>query len=100
MKTKDAMRMIDDHERGFMVHFEVQTGSVLPADYFPDRSEGEELITDEEKAWTLAKRFAKAGENQNIVNVYVVNQHAKPVADYKERILNVYPPAHHNEDAR
>ncbi len=91
MKTKDAMRMIEDHERGFMVHFEVDTGNILRTDYFPDKSEGEELINDVEEAWTLAKRFAKAGENHNIVNVYVVNQDARPVTDYEKRKLNRCP---------
>ena len=99
MKLKEAQEMIENHEKGFMVHFEVRKGGVLHAQYFPEKGE-EPIFNNIDKAWEMAERFAKAGVNHNIVNVYVIDQNYSPVALYEEKKLNVYPPPSHNEKMR
>lgn len=92
MKMQDAVRIINDHERGFMVNFEQVSkggeGSVMKSDHFPDKNDGEDLIKTEEKAWEIARRFAAAVNPKEYVNIYVIDQTFRPVAGYDDKTLN------------
>ena len=93
------MEKIETHERGFMVHFEVVGDGVLHSDHFPEKGE-EPIFNNIDKAWEMAERFAKAGVNHKVVNVYVIDQSYSPVAFYEEKKMNIYPPPSHNEKMR
>lgn len=86
MKLKEAMSIIDEKEKGFMVSFEVREGSILKSDYFPDKHSGEDLITTEDEAWELARRFADATD-KNYVNIYVIDKNFSPVKGYHQKKL-------------
>jgi len=90
MKLKDAMKIIDKHEGGFMVHFEKREGGCLHSDHFPDKHAGEDLFEDIETAWEYAKRFAKATSKDTYVNIYVIDHDFTPVAGYVNRRLKTY----------
>jgi hypothetical protein len=90
MNFKEAIDIIEKHERCFMVHFEVVEGGLLHSDYFPDKHAGERLIPTEIEAWELASRFAKATDD-NYVNIYVIDDKFKPVNGYESRIFKAYP---------
>lgn len=85
MLYAEAMKIIENHERGYMVHFEVIEGSTKRSDYFPDKHNGEGLIKDEEAAWELAERFYKATNHKEIINIYVIDNHYSPVDGMEER---------------
>lgn len=90
MKFTEARELIRG-AAGYRVEFEVIEGGLLRSDHFPDNDE--ETIPFENEAWQLAKLFAKAGKRKGIVNVYVIHgDDFTPVAGYKERGLNIYPP--------
>lgn len=89
MKLKEAMSIIDEKEKGFMVHFDVSDGRVKYSDYFPDKHAGEKLIKTEEEAWDLAKRFANAAPD-NYNNIYVIDNNFSPVFDYDSKKLKRY----------
>ena len=84
MKTQDAMDMINNKPKGFMVHFERCGDGFLRSDYFPEKHDGEPLIETEHEAWELANRFAKATKGSTC-NVYVIDHTFSPVKGYKDR---------------
>jgi len=88
MKFDEAKEFIH-RKSGFRISFEKREDGVLVSDYFPD---GEEPgIPTEEGAWCWASKFANAGKDDGIVNVYVI--HADdfvPVDSYNERKLSSY----------
>jgi hypothetical protein len=89
MKYKQAMKIIERMEKGYMVSFEVMDGSVLRSDHFPDLHAKEPLIPTEAEAWKLAERFANA-TGDDVVNVYVVDNTFSPVPGYSSKKLNTY----------
>ena len=89
MLLKEAMKLIELNEKGFMVSFEVMEGSVLRSDHFPDTDAGEKLIETEVEAWDLAERFAKATDDKT-VNIYVIDQTFSPVRGYDKKKLKPY----------
>lgn len=96
MKMDEAMEIIDEHEArinepvGYMVSFERMERGMLISGYFPDKHAGEPLITIEEEAWDLAKRF-NAATCDDYVNIYVMDQRFVPVGGYKSKELSIYP---------
>jgi hypothetical protein len=87
MKMKDALSLINEkRETGFMVCFDWIKGSILESDHFPDKHGGEKLIKTEEKAWELARNFAKATRGKTC-DVYVIDENFEPVASYKTNII-------------
>lgn len=78
----------------YIVSFEVREGGVLRGDHFPDIREGEKSIKGLENAWTMARNFASAMYNKNVVNVYVCYGSGPnrfvPVPGYDSRKLNRY----------
>lgn len=97
MKMKVAMEIIDTYEEhknrqpGYMVEFEHRKHSILASGHFPDANKGDELIPTETKAWDLANRFNEA-TNSDYVNIYVIDQNYRPVANHANKTLNRYPP--------
>ena len=98
MKTKDALDIIKkietkpkfkSNKKGFMISFEVIEGHTLRSDHFPDKHANQKLISTEEEAWNLGKRFASATDN-TIVNIYVIDESFNPVKDYSFKILKHY----------
>jgi len=89
MKLSEALKIIEKSERGFMVSFEKRDRSILRSDKFPDTDSGEPLIKTEAEAWILAKRFARATD-ENIVNIYVIDQTFSPVPGYETKKLKSY----------
>ena len=100
MKTKDAMKIIDDgwvrRLKGFRVHFQKRIDSDWVTDYFP--GEEDKPLTSEISAWELARRFAEAtksdgpeiGESDSF-NIYVVDDLGNPIPFYgtnEPKILN------------
>ena len=89
MKLEEARRIIRA-KAGFRVDFEQQDRGILSSDHFPDHDE--ETIGTEDMAWEYARKFAHAGVDDGIVNVYVINGNDfTPVEGYAEKKLNVYP---------
>jgi len=92
MRIGNALVLIETHNKnnatGFMVSFELRERGMLASDHFPDAHNGEPLIQTEEEAWRLASEFSKV--STRYVNIYVINQDYRPVAGYRERILNRY----------
>lgn len=86
MKIQDAMDIINNKPKGYMVHFEWCGGGGLRGDYFPDKHTGERLIQTEWDAWELADRFAKATKGKTC-NVYVIDDTFLAVKDYEKRII-------------
>ena len=93
MKLEKALEIIGEREEkiefsesGFMVDFERHERPFLRSDHFPDKHGGELLISDEQKAWELAEKFAKA-TGDDIVNIYVVDSNFSPVSD---RVIKDY----------
>ncbi len=92
MKLSDAKNIIDNAPRlaGYRVSFEIKDGGVLRSDYFPDKDET--ALKTEDEAWEWAARFAFAGKNKNIVNVYVISANDfNPAPGYEKRKLNIFP---------
>lgn len=89
MKLKEALKIINTKEKGYMVSFEVQEGSVLRSDHFPDLHAKEPLIPTEAEAWELAERFANA-TGDDVVNVYVIDNTFSPVPGYSSKKLKAY----------
>ena len=84
MKMSEALEIIDGKPKGFMVHFEVTSGSIAGSNHFPDLHAGEPLIPTEHEAWDLARRFANAtGPEYNCI--YVIDHRFVPVKDYRRR---------------
>ena len=86
MKMQEAIDIMNDKPKGFMVHFEWRDGKFLRGDYFPDKHAGEQLIESEDEAWRMAEKFAKKMQGK-IVNVYVVNSMFCPISNYRERMI-------------
>jgi len=86
MNFKEAMKIIDSDDSGYMVHFEKIEGSMLRSGYFPDKHADEELIETEVEAWDLAKRFASKTKGK-YVNIYVIDSNFRPVADYQNQTI-------------
>ena len=88
MKLKEAMEIIGNKPKGFMVHFEKVQGSILASDYFPDKHGGEALIKTELEAWELAERFAEVTFGK-CIDIYVIDHTFSPVKDYAlKKIIN------------
>jgi hypothetical protein len=101
MKLKEAMALIKSAEKkkpvkkeikGFMVGFEKREDGMLCSGNFPDKYAGEKLIKTEEEAWELAKRFAKATDENEYINICVKDSHFRPVAGYYEKTIRRYNP--------
>jgi len=88
MKLKTAMNIIEEKEKGFMIHFELKGGGLLHSDHFPDKHAGEDLFETEEEAWVLAKRFANATDSKQYVNIYVIDNNFVPVTAYEAKTIN------------
>lgn len=86
MKMKEAMKIIEGHNDGFMVSFEWKRGGVLYSDHFPDKHAGEELVHPEKEAWLLAAEFAKKTVGK-AVNIYVVKSNFVPVDGCREKYI-------------
>ena len=84
MKMQEAMDILNNKPKGFMVHFEWCGDGFLRSDYFPDKHAGEPLIKTEHEAWELARAFAKATKKRTC-NLYVVNNDFTPVYGYAAR---------------
>jgi hypothetical protein len=94
MKFSEAKDIIAEKgvRTGFIVTFEVRRNSMLHSDHFPDVREGEPGIKTETEAWDLARAFAKAKHDHEVVNVYVCSaRDFTPVAGYSGFLLNRYP---------
>ncbi len=89
MKYEEALEIIENKEKGFMVSFEKRKGGLLISDYFPDKHDGEDLIKTEEEAWDLAERFSKA-TGDDIVNIYVIDHTFSPVSGYSNKKLKTH----------
>jgi len=89
MKLQEALNIIETKENGYMIHFEKREGGILSSDYFPDKHDGEELISTLDEAWELAEKFAK-GTDEFYVNIYVVDHNFYPVEAYERSILKRY----------
>ncbi len=91
MKLAEAKGIIRK-AAGFRVEFEVLKDAVLRSDHFPDNDE--DAIPTEEEAWDLARKFAVAGKDAGIVNVYIIHgDDFTPVDGYQQKELNIYPVA-------
>jgi len=89
MRFDDAKEFIRENI-GYRVEFERREGGMLVSDHFPHNDE--ETICTQSDAWDYAEKFAKAGKNKGIVNVYVIHgDDYTPVAGYKEKKLNPLP---------
>lgn len=88
MKLKKAIEKIEKSEKhinlGFRVHFETFEGYKYAGDYFPERDEP--MFKTATEAWKMAEKFAKASKLH--LNVYVIDEHYKPVRNYKEQMYN------------
>ena len=86
-EAKSIMNIIEPNANGFMVSFERLEGcGTLGADNFPDKHAGEPLIENEQEAWALAEKFARATHGQ-CVNIYVIDANFRPVPGYKNRMI-------------
>lgn len=101
MEYKKALKIIKDSEKdldkskitkrdGFMVHFEKRGSGVLASDYFPEKRNGEKLISSIDEAWELARRFSNAVD-ESYVNIYVIDSGYKPIANYRAKKIRPYP---------
>jgi hypothetical protein len=92
MKMKDAQDLITKvpsvKSEGFRVHFTQIVGGQQVADYFP--AIGEDLIATERDAWVLAHSFA-AVTYGNYINIHVLDQSSRPVANAKVRSIRNSP---------
>jgi len=84
MKMQEAMDILNNKPKGFMVSFERIEGCMLASDHFPDKHAGETLIATEYEAWELARAFARATEGKTC-NLYVIDSHFVPVEAYHAR---------------
>ena len=88
MKMQEAMDIINNKPKGFMVSFEWYGDGMLRSDHFPDKHNAEPLIPTEWEAWELADRFARATKGKTC-NIYVTDNTFSPVKDYENRkIIN------------
>lgn len=85
MKMAEALEIINQKPKGFMVSFEHVEGS-LRSDNFPDKHAGEDLIPTEWEAWELARAFA-AKTVGRCIHVLVVDENLRPVPGYKDRMI-------------
>ena len=85
---QEAMDMINNKPKGYMVHFEWCGDGMLRSDYFPDKHNGETLIQTEWEAWELVGKFARATKGKTC-DLYVIDNTFSPVKDYERRkIIN------------
>lgn len=75
MKLNEAIKIIEERNKGYRVHFEHVQGKILVADYFPDSNEVPFKNTFE--AWGYAIKFAEATVGK-CVNIYVVDEKFSP----------------------
>ena len=74
--------------KGYMISFEAIKGPFLCSGHFPDKRNGEKLITDPEQAWEYAQAFAKATVGLTC-NIYIINEKFCPVDEYyNKKIVN------------
>ena len=100
MKMQDALDIIHNKPKGFMVHLEWDDGRFLRTDYFPNSlNSKEELIPTEWEAWELAERFAKATKGRTR-NLYVVDASFNPVKGYEQRKILNYQKQPDNQNNR
>lgn len=86
MTAKEAESIIlgTNKKEGFRVAFEEVKGSRLLAGYFPEHNEPP--LKTEERAWELAKDFAKKTRGR-FINIYVVDTYYCPVPDYRKNLI-------------
>ena len=99
MKLSEALEIIDDKPKGFMVSFECKLGRILTSDYFPDKHAGEPLIETEAEAWELARSFAEKTKGKYI-NIYVINHEFSPVPGYESKKIENREHAHDRQAQR
>ncbi len=75
------------HRKCYRVHFEKRELGLLYTDYFPERDEP--AFVTEEEAWKWAREFATKSPLE-YVNIYVVDEHWRPVPGYQERRLRTH----------
>lgn len=91
MKVSEAVKIINEgwvkKRKGFRVHFEKKTGSEFITDYVP--GEKEKPLESEVAAWRLAWKLSEATKSndteigeEDLVNIYVVDEQGKPVKFY------------------
>jgi hypothetical protein len=99
MKTKEAMEIMDEgwvkRLKGFRVHFQQRVDGEWTTDYFPDMEE--KPLPSDISAWELARRFAEAtkpekteGDDEGVVNIYVVDESENPIKHYGTGQLEVF----------
>jgi hypothetical protein len=79
-----ALKIMCGKKRGFVVMFEHKRGAILELDHFPEGDE--RLIYTEEKAWELARAFAKETKG-SCVNIYIADEDFITVKNYKDNYI-------------
>lgn len=87
MKMQDALDIIYERPKGYMVSFERCGDGFLKSDHFPDKHAGEDLIPTETEAWIIAKKFA-AKMRGRVCNLYVVDSNFSPVTNYIDKQIS------------
>jgi hypothetical protein len=87
MKMQEAMDIMNNKPKGFMVSFERCGDGFLRSDHFPDKHAGEPLIATEHEAWELARDFARAAKGR-VCNLYVIDSTFQPVRGYESRMID------------
>lgn len=82
----EAMEIMQDRPKRYMVSFEYAGDGFLRSDHFPDMHAGEELIQTETEAWELARRFA-AKTKGRCVNIFVTDSRFCPVEGYQTKFI-------------
>ena len=101
MKVKEALKIIDEgwvnKVKGYRVHLQKKVNSELITDYVP--GEGEKPLDSDVVAWRLAWKLAEAAKSNGpeiadneIVNVYVVNDTGDPIVYYGTNRFEVFNP--------
>jgi hypothetical protein len=83
---QEALDLINNKPKGYMVSFEWCGDGFLRSDHFPDKHAGEKLIESESQAWELAESFALAMKGK-VCNLYVVGHDFRPVENYRVRYI-------------
>ncbi len=101
MKSKEALKIIDEgwvkKIKGYRVHFQRKVNSELVTDYVP--GEGDKPLDSDVVAWRLAWKLAEASRSDRpeiadneIVNVYVVDDAGNPIIYYGTNRFEVFNP--------
>jgi hypothetical protein len=91
MKTKDALKIIDENwvkkRKGFRVHFQKMVNSDLITDYVPP--EEVKPLDSDVLAWRLAWKLSESTKTDSpefsdgeMINIYVVDEEGNPINYY------------------